>query len=284
MPEFPKLQFEYFTKLIPYKGYGIETYVIGSGEKTVLSFPSFPHSGLYYLWFLNHYNLDRVRFITFDLPGWIGYSENLFKETKQVDIEDYISIAKEIIKTYNLKEFSLLGYSYGAALAIRLAHECQDEVKNVVLVSSVFDSKIIQKTKEIRFLKLIKRLKMYELLKLLVYHRWKLLKYVLLKEGLPANYLNLYYSMMLQVDPRVITESLDALFSIDWSNYLESLENKRLLIVNSRTESKMFRKQAELLRRRFPEGKSLYLSGHHDDFVLRPKSEVVRQVVNFLRV
>ncbi len=72
------------------------------------------------------------------------------------------------------------------------------------------------------------------------------------------------------------------LFHTDWYNELDILEGKDILIVNSKDETKMFRRRAELLRRRFSDGKSLFYPGGHGDFILRPKAEVVREVVRFL--
>lgn len=38
----------------------------------------------------------------------------------------------------------------------------------------------------------------------------------------------------------------------------------------------------EILRERFGNGKSLFLTGRHENFVLKPKSGVVREAVRFL--
>ena len=64
------LDFSYKKSTVEYKNNLIQCYEFGTGKKIVFSFPSFPHSGLYYLWFLNHYDTSKVKFITFDLPGW----------------------------------------------------------------------------------------------------------------------------------------------------------------------------------------------------------------------
>src|SRR3972149_5174458 len=104
-------KFEFFTKDIQYQGHNVQTYALGSGQTTVFSFPSFPHSGLMYMWFLNHYDLSKIRFITFDLPGWIGHSDNFF-EQQPFKMPTLINLAKTILRDYQIKEFNLIGYSF----------------------------------------------------------------------------------------------------------------------------------------------------------------------------
>lgn len=276
----PGFKFEYFSKSIKYKDFNISTYVIGSGEKTVLSLPSFPHSGLYYLWFLNHYFFDKVKFLTLDFPGWIGFSDNIFANSK-FDIEEYVKLVKHVVHTYKLKKFSLLGYSYGGALAVRLAHELPNMVDRIVLVSPVIDSSIIQNTKEVRLVNLLKKSHLEPLIKAYLYNRWKAYRPIMLSQGLPSPFAAIYAAMIQQASSQVILDSLYTLFKTNWSPYLSALEDKQLLIINSRSEGKMFRKQAELLRRKFG-GKSSFYPGGHEDFILKPKSEVVRDVITFL--
>ena len=277
----PGFKFEYFSKTIRYNDFNIETYAIGSGDKVVLSFPSFPHSGIYYLWFMNHYDLNKVRFITLDLPGWIGYSDNIFKNRK-FDIEDYINIIKKIIEEYNLEKFSVLGYSFGAALTIRLVHEFPMRIEKIALVSPIIDSRPIQKTKEVIGINLIKKFNLESAFKYYLWSRWNYYRPRVLAEGFPQTLLSLYDGMVRNADPRILLESIYTLFHLDWSKYLGDLEGKKLMIVNSHKETKLFRHQAEILRRKFSYGKSAFYPGGHGDFILHPQSEVVKEVVKFL--
>lgn len=277
----PGFKFEYFSKTIRYKDRYIETYEIGKGDKTVLSFPSFPHSGISYLWFLNHYSLDKVRFITFDLPGWIGDSENIFKG-KQFDIEEYIKISKDVLMSYNVTKFSLLGYSFGTALAVRLTSEMPERVKKVVLVSPVIDGTCIQNTKEVLLVNFVKRFNLDGALRYHVLKQWHYYSPLLLSEGCPPNFVHLYSSLISQLDPKTLLESIYALFHLDWSKDLDCLIDKKCLIVSSKKETKLFRKQAEILRRKLNNLNSLYLHGQHADFLLNPQSDTVKEVVKFL--
>lgn len=277
----PGFKFEYFTKTITYRGRCIETYAIGSGDKTVISFPSYPHSGLSYLWFLNHYSLEKVRFISFDLPGWIGESENIFKD-RVFDIEEFIKIAKEVLRAHDVTKFNILGYSFGAALAIKLVDEMPERIDKVVLVSPVINGHASRFSKEVIEVNLAKLFHLPIALAMHVKNRWRFLAPLLLKENCPANFIAIYGQMVDRVDPDVLLESIYTLFHLDWCRYLECLNNKKCMVVNSRQETRLFRKQAEILRRKLDNKNSLYLTGQHEDFLLNPKSEVVKKVVQFL--
>ncbi len=114
------LSFKFNKKKIKFNGYNIQTYSFGAGEKVVLSFPGFPHSGLYFTLFLRFYDPTRVKFITFDLPGWFGNSENVFQNS-EFAIETYVDIAEKILEEYEVKKFNIIGYSFGSALAVLIA-------------------------------------------------------------------------------------------------------------------------------------------------------------------
>ena len=277
----PRFKFEYFAKTIRYKDFNIATYVIGSGEKNVLSFPSFPHSGLYYLWFLNHYDLSKVKFYTLDLPGWIGYSDNIFKN-KPFDIEEYINIIKTLIKDYDINKFSVLGYSYGGALTVRLVNDLPDMVEKVVLVSPVVNSRIIQHTKEVSAVNLAKKMGISKVFDWYLKDAWNKYKPQIITEGFPEGLIAVYENMIRHSNSQVLMNSLYTLFHSDLTGYLGCLKDKPLLTINSLNEGKMFRKQAEFLRRKFINCESTYLTGSHEDFILKPKSEVVKKVVHFL--
>jgi hypothetical protein len=54
------------------------------------------------------------------------------------------------------------------------------------------------------------------------------------------------------------------------------------MVVNSRDENKMFRRNAELIRRMTNKNQSLYLHGRHEDFLLRPHENACVKVIDFL--
>ena len=114
--------------------------------------------------------------------------------------------------------------------------------------------------------------------------KWNYYKPRILAEGFPQALLAIYEGMMNMANSKVLLDSIYSLFHLNWSIYLDSLSKKNLLIINSRQETKMFRHQAELLRRRFSDGKSAFYPGDHGDFILNPKSDVVKEVVRFLTI
>jgi len=278
----PTLTFDYRKHTTTYKGYSIQTYEFGEGENIVFSFPSFPHSGLYYLWFLTHYDKHSVRFITFDLPGWSGYSENIFQKN-DFTIDEYVEIAKVILSDYGVDKFSVIGYSFGGAMALKLAADCKERVNKLVLVSSVINSNIVQRFNLIRLVKLLHFSKYYNVLRNVIVRKMKEISRVLNEEeGIPMIFLEMYSDMVKHIDARVISESIYKLFTSDYSKYLDEIRDKEVLIVNTKEEPKLFRIQAEFLRRKLNNEKSMYIHGSHDDFILRCRKDVVKEVIKFL--
>ncbi len=275
--------FSYESRLVKYKDNYIQAYSIGSGDKVIFSFPSFPHSGLTYLLFLKDYNLTKFKFITFDLPGWIGYSENVFKNG-DYDLEVCINIAKHILKEYSVKKFNVIGYSFGGALALKFAYEMEDSIDKIVLVSTIINSKIIANLNTVRAVKLLKKINKPSILLRIIHNRVKKFTKFIIAEGImPEELLLKYIDMSQHINARVLLESIFTLFNSDLTEVLLNLKDKKdFLIVNSKDEASMFRIQAEFLRRHLDNEKSIYLHGTHDDFLLNPHKDVVKEVINFL--
>jgi pimeloyl-ACP methyl ester carboxylesterase len=272
--------FEHERKGIEYKGHYIQTYSFGKGDNVVFSFPSFPHSGLYYLWFLSRYPKSNVKFITFDLPCWIGYSEN-YLDIKSFRIEEYVDIAKEVLKSYDVDKFSVIGYSFGGALAIKLASEIKDSIKQIVIVSSLINGRVIHSPTKTLILLAVK-LKQFRRVRNQIFKTFYKIKPIILNNGVSEEQLSLYSDMMSHLNAEVITRSAFQLFTNNWTTYLQAINDKPILIVNSIDEPPMFRQQAGYMRRYLKNEKSIYLHGMHDDFILSPDKKVVRDVLKFL--
>lgn len=135
---------KYTEKVLRFRGKKIQTYTFGSGKNIILAMPSYPHSGLIFTIFWLFAQKMDAKFITFDMPGWIGKSENVFKGW-QYDMATIIEIVDQIIKSYKVKNFSLLGYSFGTATATCVAAKYRERVKKIALVSPVINGKIIKK-------------------------------------------------------------------------------------------------------------------------------------------
>ncbi|MEP7103729.1 MAG: alpha/beta fold hydrolase [Candidatus Dojkabacteria bacterium] len=248
----------------------------------IFAFPSSPHSGLYFLRILNHYDLSKIKFITFDLPGWAGYSENIF-QTGDFDIDEYVDIAKKILIEHKIKDFSVMGYSFGGSLALKLASEANCNVKKIALISTIIHPKFLQKHRLSGIVKVINFTKSYFLLKLAAV---KMTQHIIkgLSDSKEASkeFLEIYLDMVKNINSRVASKAIYKFFKSDYSNYLNDIKDKKILIINSKDEYKIFREQADYLRRTLVNKTSIITSGSHDDFILKPKKEVVNKIIDFL--
>jgi pimeloyl-ACP methyl ester carboxylesterase len=276
------LNFPYQKIATRYKGYKIQTYIFGTGKEIVFAFPSFPHSGLYYIWFLSRYDLSKVKFITFDLPGWIGLSDNIFK-TVPFSLGEFVEVAKLILAKHHVKKYSIVGYSFGGALAVKLASDQKEKIKNVALVSSVVNGVDVQKYRIGKLVNFLYGIRFSPLLKYYVERTYHKYKASLNKENLPRGYTTMYENMINRSSPRVLLTSIYTLFHTDWTCYFRNLKGLRILVANTLEEPLYFHKQAEHMRKVLKGCYSIAISGNHEDFVLKPKREVVKEVVNFLR-
>jgi pimeloyl-ACP methyl ester carboxylesterase len=268
-------------RTISVNGKGVQTYSIGSGPKIILSFPAFPHSGLMYALFLLNYDLSKVRLITFDLPGWIGSTEQ-FDDKGKFDVEDLIEIIDAVIKEYNLDKFNVLGYSYGSFLAIMTASRYIDRVDKIALVSPIVRSNLAEKSIDGLKLKVVKNTRSYFLLRAHISHRFNLYKKSLIQNGIPEQFIYSYEQMMKNVKSRYLFESLYHLFFSDSSYLLKEISDKQILVASSKDETRYFRQQSGYIRHMLESEKSIYLDGGHHDFILHPQKDVVKKIVNFL--
>ena len=79
------------------------------------------------------------------------------------------------------------------------------------------------------------------------------------RSGISTSVLKEYRKLILQSDSNSLPESINELFTTDLSSYLNYINHIPTLVVNSREERKIFRSNAELIRRKWYIEKSLYL-------------------------
>jgi pimeloyl-ACP methyl ester carboxylesterase len=266
-------------KTLTVDGKKVQTYSIGEGDSVVISYPPFPHSGLIYSLFMLHQEKPNIKFITFDLPGWVGMTEP--ESHGDFHLDDISRITKAIIHEYKIKEFGLLGYSFGGILATRTAHRYKNRVTKVALVSTVINGTLTSSTKDYKKIEFVEKLGLANISKYYLQSRFNKYKKSLIDDGVPIPFIEWYASMMNNIDPKALFESINLLFKGDFTRDFQKLPNVPLLIVNSKTETRYFRQQAEYLRRLIKGESSLYLTGEHEDFLLHPKKKVVTQVINF---
>lgn len=276
-------QLPYHSRPLIYKGYRIQTYSFGNGPKTVLALPSFPFSGLYYLWFLRCYRLKTVKFITFDIPGWAGDSTNLFAKRK-FTIREVVELANYVLAEYQVKHFSILGYSFGGAIALKLLARLPNQVKKIVLVSAVVKGKSIRSRSLLRLAFLAEKLNLLLIVKWFFLNRLRLACLSLSTNGIPQDYLDQYRLLFDKLDFKTMMEALHELVNTDCQAELDLINKLKLpiTIVNSRDELQLFKKQAAYLRRQLQHEKSLYLEGSHNDFIIQPTTSTVKRVIDLL--
>ena len=273
--------FAHKTELVKYKNKYIQTYSFGDGDNVVLSLPSFPHSGLTYLLFLRHKKHVNAKFITFDLPGWIGYSENTFDDDK-FSFTEIVNIVDSILNHYKVDRFNVIGYSFGGALALQVVQRFHNRVNRIVLVSTIVNANLIKNLMIVRKIKIAHYFKLAKAIRNVINKSaLDFFKYFR-AEGIPENLLDEYRGMLGRLNNKILLDSAYKLFTSDFTDELNEVMDKEFMIINSKEEGLMFKIQATYIRRLLKTEKSIYLHGTHDDFIFKPDSEVVNKVIEFL--
>lgn len=275
--------FKYTERIVIYKGFRIHTYAFGHGKNTVLALPSFPFSGLYYLWFLNYYDLEKVRFLTFDIPGWAGNSTNIFAK-KKFSLKEVVKIAIYVLKMYDVKKFSLLGYSFGGAIALKIFAEVPKQVRSIVLVSAVVKGSFIRSRTLLKLALWIEKLNLQIITRWVFINRMSNVFLTLQNKGVSPSYISEYKLLLQHLSAKTMTEGLQALVANECDYELDLVNGMKtpITVINSRNELPLFRRQARYIRSRLNHESSMYLSGDHNDFIVNPTSEVVKKVVKYL--
>jgi esterase/lipase len=216
------------------------------------------------------------------MPGWGGLSHNIF-ENKPYDFYENVEIAKEVLKYYDIDRFSLIGYSFGGSMAIKLAIEMAHRLDKLVIVSGIVDYKVIENEPFRKIILLLKQLNAGWFIKYKVMS--EINRYIrVLSNYIDREILLEYRDMMSKSNPRILMESVFALFNVDLRKEISVIKSNQppILIVNSDTEDKIFEKEADFLAKELNVENRYHITGAHDDFILRPKSETVQKVMEFL--
>lgn len=275
--------FKFLSERIDYKGKQIQTYEYGNGEIPILALPSYPNTGLYYLFVSKYYPNGNYKIISFDLPGWMGWSENIW-ENQTYDSNKYVEIAEAVLKAKKIKNFSLLGYSLSGSIALRLAAKNKERINKMVIMSPVIYKDLLRGEKMLKLIKLGKTLNA----------SWAFMNYLNktiarykdgTKNNLDQTVFELYSSAVINVNPKILVDSLYEAFTTDYSSFVKELKdiNHKMLVVNFRSEPKLFKMQARKLVEDIGGDCKLEVEGgHHEDFVLHPSAEKAKQVLGFL--
>lgn len=77
---------------------------------------------------------DHSRVIALDLPGWGGHSSKMLLDPT---VYNYAKIVKEFLDSFDLRKYSLLGYSFGGVVAQVVIEEFGVRPHKVIMVSTL---------------------------------------------------------------------------------------------------------------------------------------------------
>ncbi len=273
--------FDYQHKKVEILGKKIETYTFGKGERVVVAFPGFPHSGLSFRWLFSKHDLAKIKVITFDMPGWIGESED-YKKGEMFSLDFACDMAKYLLDLHRVDKFSVMGYSFGGAIALKVAADWRENIEKIILVSAVVAPLRFAGLSPIRDVNFLKSWHLRWLMRRIVLKDFRKWKEDLQSQGLPKRFLDKYEKLIENADDRIMMESIYTLFHTDLSGYLDRIKNIKAMIVNSKEEDELFKEQAEIIRRTLIGENSLVVHGAHVDFLLKPNHDVINKIVDFL--
>ena len=158
-----------------------------------------------------------------------------------------------------------------------------ESVKKLVLVSAFVDGNLNPQGTISKLLKYLHKLKWGWLLKIYVRLRFRIYEDCLRKEGFSESGTKYYERLVARCDGTVLLQSISSLFNSDWTDYLRRLRGSRhILVISSKDESGFLKAQSEHIRRELEHEKTMFIHGNHEDFLLKPNTEVVKAVVDFM--
>ncbi len=280
-----KTRIDYISSTFDYKGKKIQVYEFGKGDKLIFGFPGFSFPGIAFSYGFADIDPNSYKFLTFDLPGWGGWSENIF-EDNSFDANKYVELALEIIEFYknrdNLTLKGFLGYSFGTRLAIE-ANKLLDYKYKCVLVSPVILGGKYWSLDRKLLITLASRLKTKKIMKNIILKKFYKQVYPEIKGNYSDGLLDQITSMLIRSDGLIMIRSLDWLLNSSYEQIaqIKNMGNK-FFIINSRDEYSGFKKQAMFMRRFLLGEKTAHLRGDHNQFLLKPKAGLYKKIIDFI--
>src|ERR1022692_1867731 len=115
---------------LEYQNYKMVYHVYGHGDKTLFAFHGFGRAGTDFKVLEPTFGNDYI-IISFDLffHGESDYPMN--PEKINFNEDDLKALINQYLTTNNIERFSLLGYSIGGRISLKLIELFQDEIDNV---------------------------------------------------------------------------------------------------------------------------------------------------------
>jgi len=276
-----KYNLPFKTYWIDYEGYKIQAYKFGDNEENVtFCIPSFPFSGLFYHWILYNASKTGCTFITFDVPGWIGYSENYFKH-RRFSMDALLDIACKVIDHFNPPTFKIIGYSFGGVVAMRLTDKYAERVKKLALVSTLVNANHTKYYSLPLLARIINRLQMFSVIKYYIKEGVVKMEAIARKRNMAEEYLRIFDEMFENCDAKVLSDSIYDFFHLDYREYLLKVSSKNIpiILVNSDDDFNFLKKQGKLMRDLLKDVKYTTLHGDHNSFVINGDSLKVKNLI-----
>ena len=194
------------TAIIKSNLYSVRTYTFGHGPNIILGFPPFPHSGILFTTLVKDIDINNITFVTFDLPGWIGFSK--LKKQTHFNYKLTLDIVERIKEKFQFTRFNTLGYSFGTSIAIQVAEKYKNECNKLALISPIVNSNLKSLQSERTKIILAYKLRLDNLMENHLLKRYKFYRQKFLKEGLSTKVLDNYLSLIKKSNYGFILESL----------------------------------------------------------------------------
>jgi len=241
-------------KNISIKGINTVVKVFGKGEDTILILHGWNSNSDRWQEVAQPISESGFRVLVPDLPGF-GKSAPL---EDAWNTNQYIDWLEELIKEFKLKNFYLLGHSFGGALASKLAVKHAQEVQKLFLASAACVRKRTNKKKS--FAMLAKFVKLFSFVPFYDFFRKAIYKFIIRKsdytyvEGmLKQTYLNVvsedlsFHLPFIKVPTVIIWGQKDTSTPIEDAHFInKQIKNSKLIIIPDAGHD-LNRKQPEIL-------------------------------------
>jgi len=194
----------------------------GQGD-VIFCLPPWPSGSTAFTPFI-HALKDNFRIIALDLPGWAGYSG---KMTLNPSIDNYTTIVEDFISSFNVKDYTLLGYSFGGALVQSLVERGNTKPKKLIFVSTLHSGNEINTKfyKLLRVYKFVSKFKIVSPIKKQLFGAFFLGGRVVGSSYYKKYLRTAFYKQLIKERLRAnIDKIFGAMFSLFHSEYIDPIE------------------------------------------------------------
>lgn len=236
----------------------------------VICLPSWMSSSIVYSPLSAQIDLKKVKLIALDMPGW----GNRSSISGTIDIDNYISLVRDVVDKLKLNKYSMIGYSFGGVIAQGVVTVENLKPEHLFLVSTLnggFDifGKIRMKT-AIKGLKAIKKSvdRQERLKNAYLFARRASISYSLKATSSDVEFIDL---LLKDLGPISVPNAMDSIYSLYGRSFLSNLlkEIDTTLIMGNRDHiyvKKGMKKIAKYI------GEEInIIEGNHHHMVFRPQ-------------